>query len=73
MNIKKVFSLAMQKNCRVKMIYQKNEEVVERIVSPRAFKADLVICYDHFRKARRNYKLDNVLAAELMDKKINDY
>ncbi len=73
MNLKKIFSLAMQKNCKVKMIYQKNDEVVERLVSPRAFKADLVVCYDHFRRARRNYKLDNVLAAELLDKTPNDY
>ncbi len=68
MNLKKIFSLAMQRGCKVKMIYQKNNEVVERIVSPRAFKSDLVVCYDHFRKAQRNYKLNSVLAAELLDK-----
>ncbi len=68
MNLNKIFSLAMQRGCKVKMIYQKGDDVVERIVSPISFKADLVVCYDYFRKARRNYKLNSVLAAELLDK-----
>ncbi len=72
MNLSKIFRLAMQRGCKVKMIYQKNNEVIERIVSPRAFNADLVVCYDHFRKAQRNYKLSNILAAEILDNR-HDY
>ncbi len=66
MVVKKVFSSAIEQGCKVKMIYQKKDQVVARIVSPRHFKGDLVVCYDHFRRAQRNYKLANVLAAELV-------
>ncbi len=52
---------AIEKGCKVKMIYQKDDQVVERIVSPRRFKGELIVCYDHFRKAQRNYKLANIL------------
>ncbi len=62
----KVLNTAIEKGCKVKIIYQKGDQMVERIISPRRIKGELVVCYDHFRKAQRNYKLANILAAQLV-------
>ncbi len=60
--------MAMQDGAKVVLIYQKGDQVIERIVTPRAFKGDLVVCYDHFKRARRHYKLANILAATRIGK-----
>lgn len=63
----KLFQVAMEKGCDVKMIYQKPDEIITRIVTPQALKGDLLICYDHYKRARRNYRLDRILAAEVIN------
>lgn len=62
--IKKVFELAFEEGLRVKLIYMKDEEVIERIVKPTKLYPERVLCYDYFRKQTRSYAYDKMLAAE---------
>ncbi len=70
--IKKIIEMAIQNGDKVVLIYQKSDQVIERIVTPKFFKGDLVVCYDHFKRARRNYKMESILAASRIGKS-NDY
>lgn len=56
----------MERGYKVKIIYQKKDEIIERIVTPIVFKGEIVSCYDYFKKARRNYKLLCVLGVEIL-------
>ena len=62
--IKKVFELAFDEGLRVKLIYMKGDEVIERIVKPTKLYRERVLCYDYFRKQSRSYSYEHMLAAE---------
>lgn len=63
----KPLQVAMEKGCDIKMIYQKQDEIITRIVTPHALKGNLLICYDHYKRARRSYRLDRILAVEVLN------
>jgi predicted DNA-binding transcriptional regulator YafY len=67
--MKKIFDIAIDKNVKVKLIYLKDAQVIERIIKPYKVTDEHVLCYDYFRKQKRTYKLDNVLGAELITNK----
>ncbi|MCK8061707.1 MULTISPECIES: hypothetical protein [unclassified Fusibacter] len=64
--MKKTFEVAIENDAKVKMIYLKGSEVIERIIKPYKVTDDLVWCFDYFRKQKRTYRLENVLGAQII-------
>ena len=58
---------AVQLNRRVKIIYERNGEYTERVVRPHGLTEIELIGYCYLRKARRKFKISNILSAILLD------
>jgi hypothetical protein len=67
--MKKIFELAIEKDAKMKLIYLKDAQVIERIIKPYKVTDEHVLCFDYFRKQKRTFKLENVLAAEQITNK----
>ena len=60
---------AIAQGRRVKIIYQSNEKMSERIIKPKEIAEDSVIAYCYLRHAKRIFKLESILTAQLIEEK----
>ena len=54
---------------KIKIIYQKENELTERMIKVNKIEDDKVEAFCYLRKGRRIFKKDNILAAELVETK----
>lgn len=68
--IEHYLKISLLEGKKIKIIYQKDNELTERIIKVYKIQKDKVEAYCYLRKAQRIFKKKNILAAEII--KIKD-
>ncbi len=67
--IEKTLSVATESSLPVKIIYQGKDEITQRVIEVKKLQSDHVVAYCRLRRRISTFKLDCVLAAQIVDKK----
>lgn len=67
--IEKTLSVAAASSLPVKIIYQGKDEITQRVIEIKKLQSDHVVAYCRLRRRISTFKLDCVLAAQIVDKK----
>ena len=64
--IKTTLERAISEDKRVRMIYQSGDAMSERTIKPYELTQDSVMAYCYLRRAKRSFKLNGILSAQLI-------
>ena len=64
-----IINRAIEEGRRVRIIYQSDKDISERSIKPYGIFEDSLSAYCYLRRAKRSFKLNGILSAQLIEEK----
>lgn len=66
--IQKSLAVALREALPLRIVYEGKEGITERVIIIKKIEDDCVVAYCRMKRRMRSFKLDNILAAEIVRK-----
>jgi len=64
---RKLIQRAIEESKPMEIIYQKQDQIVQRLVKPSSLRGDLMVAWDYMKHAPRTYHICNILSAQIRE------